>query len=224
MKKLLAIIAILLVILIGMIINQNIQKQNQSVSIEEVSEIEKYIQKIYLWKEVTNQALPPFENINQANETWIWEVVKKNLEEYEIDKEKIQEKAKELFGQDFSKKYPEEGTSSFDYDTELQRYYPTEVSIDQKEDLFLLDTIKEINDGYEVEIIEYLEDYTNAVEGKVEIKNTKEEMIASIDSNQVDELAIDLVKENKSRFSKKKVFLKKQEENIYVIRIEEYKE
>ena len=217
MKKLLAIIAILLVILIVMIINQNIQKQNQSVSIGEVSEIEKYIQKIYLWKEVANQALPPFENINQANETWIWEVVKKNLEEYEIDKEKIQEKAKELFGQDFSKKYPEEGTSSFDYDTELQKYYPTEVSIDQKEDLFLLDTIKEINDGYEVEIIEYLEDYTNAVEGKVE-------MIASIDSNQVDELAIDLVKENKSRFSKKKVSLKKQEENIYVIKIEEYKE
>ena len=89
MKKLLAIIAILLVILIVMIINQNIQKQNQSVSIGEVSEIEKYIQKIYLWKEVANQALPPFENINQANETWIWEVVKKNLEEYEIDKEKI---------------------------------------------------------------------------------------------------------------------------------------
>ena len=88
----------------------------------------------------------------------------------------------------------------------------------------MLDTIKEINDGYEVEIIEYLEDYTNAGEGKVEIKNTKEEMIASIDSNQVDELAIDLVKENKSRFSKKKVFLKKQEENIYVIKIEEYKE
>ena len=43
MKKLLAIIAILLVILIGMIINQNIQKQNQSVSIGEVKKKEKYI-------------------------------------------------------------------------------------------------------------------------------------------------------------------------------------
>ena len=81
MKKLLAIIAVLLVILIGMIIYRNSRNQVKNISVEEVSSIEQYLQKIYLWKEITNQAIPLFETIEEADDTWIWEVVKKNLEE-----------------------------------------------------------------------------------------------------------------------------------------------
>lgn len=224
MKKLLAIIAVLLVILIGMIIYRNSQNQVKNISVEEVSSIEQYLQKIYLWKEITNQAIPLFETIEEADDTWIWEVVKKNLEEYEVDKIQLEEKAKDLFGQEFVKEYPEEGTKSFVYDEETKKYYPTESQLDEKEDLFLLDTIQRTEEGYEVEIVEYLEDYTKAEEGQVEIKNINDEMIASVDSNQVDVKGIDLVKENKDRFTKKRIFLKVEGDKIFVTKVEEVKE
>lgn len=224
MKKLLAIIAVLLVILIGMIIYRNSQNQVKNISVEEVSSIEQYLQKIYLWKEITNQAIPLFEIIEEADDTWIWEVVKKNLEEYEVDKIQLEEKAKDLFGQEFAKEYPGEGTKSFVYDEETKKYYPTESQLDEQEDLFLLDTIQRTEEGYEVEIVEYLEDYTKAEEGQVEIKNINDEMIASVDSNQVDVKGIDLVKENKDRFTKKRIFLKVEGDKIFVTKVEEVKE
>lgn len=224
MKKLLAIIAVLLVILIGMIIYRNSQNQVKNISVEEVSSIEQYLQKIYLWKEITNQAIPLFETIEEADDTWIWEVVKKNLEEYEVDKIQLEEKAKDLFGQEFAKEYPGEGTKSFVYDEETKKYYPTESQLDEKEDLFLLDTIQRTEEGYEVEIVEYLEDYTKAEEGQVEIKNINDEMIASVDSNQVDVKGIDLVKENKDRFTKKRIFLKVEGDKKFVTKVEEVKE
>ena len=224
MKKLLAIIAVLLVIWIGMIIYRNSQNQVKNISVEEVSSIEQYLQKIYLWKEITNQAIPLFETIEEADDTWIWEVVKKNLEEYEVDKIQLEEKAKDLFGQEFAKEYPGEGTKSFVYDEETKKYYPTESQLDEQEDLFLLDTIQRTEEGYEVEIVEYLEDYTKAEEGQVEIKNINDEMIASVDSNQVDVKGIDLVKENKDRFTKKRIFLKVEGDKIFVTKVEEVKE
>ena len=224
MKKLLAIIAVLLVILIGMIIYRNSRNQVKNISVEEVSSIEQYLQKIYLWKEITNQAIPLFETIEEADDTWIWEVVKKNLEEYEVDKIQLEEKAKDLFGQEFAKEYPGEGTKSFVYDEETKKYYPTESQLDEQEDLFLLDTIQRTEEGYDVEIVEYLEDYTKAEEGQVEIKNINDEMIASVDSNQVDVKGIDLVKENKDRFTKKRIFLKVEGDKIFVTKVEEVKE
>ena len=93
-----------------------------------------------------------------------------------------------------------------------------------KEDLFLLDTIQRTEEGYDVEIVEYLEDYTKAEEGQVEIKNINDEMIASVDSNQVDVKGIDLVKENKDRFTKKRIFLKVEGDKIFVTKVEEVKE
>ena len=65
MKKLVAIICVLLVIFIGMYINKT--KSNQKkVTASEVEKVEKYISKIYMWKEVTEEALPEFNNINKC--------------------------------------------------------------------------------------------------------------------------------------------------------------
>ena len=84
MKKMLVIIVILAMILVSMIIYKNIAiNKNKSVNVQEVEQIEEYISKIYMWKEITKEALPTFENINNANELWLWEVIKKNLETYE---------------------------------------------------------------------------------------------------------------------------------------------
>ena len=93
MKKMLVIIVILAMILVSMIIYKNIAiNKNKSVNVQEVEQIEEYISKIYMWKEITKEALPTFENINNANELWVWEVIKKNLETYETTYEEIQQK------------------------------------------------------------------------------------------------------------------------------------
>ena len=84
MKKLIVIILILLIIFIGMYVyKQNKISTNKSseITIDEITKIETYLQKIYMWREITGEALPSFESINDAPDIWVWEVVKKNLEE-----------------------------------------------------------------------------------------------------------------------------------------------
>lgn len=124
MKKMLVIIIILAIILAGMIIyRKTAVGTKEDISIGEIKEIETYINKIYLWKEITNDALPVFQNINEANDIWIWEAVKKNLEEFQVSIEDIQNKAKELFGENFTKEFPKGGNDSYEYDEETDKYY-----------------------------------------------------------------------------------------------------
>lgn len=222
MKKLLAIIAVLLVILIGMIIYRNSQNQVKNISVEEVSSIEQYLQKIYLWKEITNQAIPLFETIEEADDTWIWEVVKKNLEEFELDYQQIQDKGKEIFGEDFKKEFPKEGSQSFEYNEETQKYYPTETNLDDKEDRFLLNTIERTDEGYKVEIIEYIEDYSKVIEGQniIIIENLNQEQIGQVSEPDSEQNIQDIVKRNIDKFSKKQIYLKQQDDKLYVEKVE----
>ena len=107
MKKLIAIIILLVIILVGIAVYKKVAIATQEIKIEEIERIENYLNQIYMWKEITNEALPSFETINQADEIWVWEVVKKNLEEYELTSERIEEKAKEIIGGKFIKKFPQ---------------------------------------------------------------------------------------------------------------------
>ena len=224
MKKLIVIILILLVIFIGMYVNRKIEIDNKTVSVAEVEEIETYMQKIYMWREITEQALPIFDNVNNANDIWIWEVVKKNLEEYELTYEKIQEKAKEIFGENFIKTFPKEGTEYLVYDEQKNVYNAIGMGLDQEDDCFLLNKIEKDKEQYKVEIIEYLVDYSefgieteNTEEKNIKIKNLKEETIATIKSTEDESKIIDLVKENADKFTKKEIALNKNNENkIYI--------
>ncbi len=217
MKRLLAIICVLLVIFIGMYIYKNNQNQN-NVTISEVKEIEEYINKIYMWQEITEEALPQFDNINNAPELWIWEVVKKNLEEYELSYEEIQEKAIEIFGENFKKQFPKEGSEYIYYDENIGKYITTGIGLDTLDDVFYIKEIKKNRNKYEVEIIEYLEDYENAMgieENEIYdiyIKNLEEETIATIKSNENETKIIDTVKENINKFTSKKIELTKNTE------------
>ena len=217
MRKMIVTIIILLIIFVGMIIYRNmaISSSNQ-VSVQEIEQIETYITKIYMWREVTSEALPTFENINEASEMWTWEAVKKNLEDYELSYDQIQEKAKELFGTDFTKEFPREGTENFTYDEQTGKYYATGMGLDQEEDCFLLNQINPTDTGYEVEIVEYLEDYSQ--ESQIIIKNLDDEEIGKVEENQ-ESSSQDIVKNNLDKFTKKIVTLKKEGDNIYVQKV-----
>lgn len=79
MKKFIVIIVILLIIFIGMIFNRNLaMKSNNNLSIQEIEEIENYINQIYLEKEAGTLFL--LNNIEKKEENYYVEIV-----EYTVD-------------------------------------------------------------------------------------------------------------------------------------------
>lgn len=218
MKKMLVIIVILAMILVSMIIYKNIAiNKNKSVNVQEVEQIEEYISRIYMWKEITKEALPTFENINNANELWVWEVIKKNLETYETTYEEIQQKGKELFGEKFERQIPKEGNDSFYYEKESNKYLATEIVLDEEEDSFLLKDIEKEGEKYKVKIIEYIEDYSE--ENKVIIRNQQEEEIGSVSTSDSETKIKEIVKNNKERFSQKNIEIKKEKDNLVIEKV-----
>ena len=221
MKKLLAIICVLLLIFIGMYIyKRNINQNNINVS--EVQKIEEYMS-----QEITKEALPKFDDINNAPDIWIWEVVKKNLENYELTYQEIQEKAIQIFGENFKKQFPKEGYEYIYYDENYGKYLTTGIGLDMQEDMFLINTINKDKNKYKVEIVEYLEDYDNAIQLEDEnqiydiyIKNLNQEIIATIKSNESETKAIEVVKENIDKFTTKNVTLVEDSGKIYVESVE----
>lgn len=218
MRKMFIIIFILAVIFVGLLVYRKVGIRQNNINVQEISKIEEYIEKIYMWKEITNEALPTFDDINQASDTWIWEVVKKNLDKYELTYDDIENKAKEIFGEKLGKEFPKEGNNSFIYDEEIDKYIPSEINLDEKEDSFLLDNIKKTSSGYEVTIVEYLEDYSN--KDTVVIRNMQDEELGRIANSDSEAKAQEIVKQNKERFNKKKIILRN-EENLVVERVEE---
>ena len=219
MRKLIIILVILAMIVVGAFLYSRVSVKNNNISIQEIEKIEDYMNQIYMWKEITGDALPVFEDINQANERWIWEVVKKNIEEDYPSYEQIQEKAKELFGPNLAKEFPKEGTQYLTYDEQTNAYETIDIELDQQGDLFLLNTIQKIKDGYEVEIIEYLEDYSPMLQEDAQdyiiIRNLQEEEIGKITGAEEDEETT-LVKINIDRFNKKKLILRQENEKLYI--------
>ncbi len=215
---------ILLIIFMGMIGYKNFNNQTNQVNIKEIEKIESYMNQIYMWRELTGQALPCFEDINQADETWIWEVVKKNLEDVELSYEQIQNKAKELFGDKFTKEFPKEGTEFITYDDKNQIYHSEGIELAEQSDLFLLNAIKRTKKGYEIEIIEYLEDSSPMLKEEPEdyivIKNLRNQEIGRI-RGLVEDEEVALVKNNKDKFSQKKIQLREEKEQLYVERVYE---
>lgn len=219
MRKMLITIGILAIIFVGMIIYNRVRVDNvNTVSVEEIQNVEDSITKVYLWREITGEAIPTFDNINEANDTWVWEAVKNNLENYEVTYEEIDGKAKEIFGEEFNKEFPKEGNSSFTYDEANNIYIATEVELDQEEDSFLLDNINKTNDGYEVEITEYLEDYSD--ENSIIIKTTNDEEIGRVAVDDSETKIQEIVKNNIDRFTKKKVYIKSENNTLVIVKVE----
>ena len=73
------------------------ERKQREVTLEDVEKVENYVNKLYKWKEVTGEALPTFDNINDAPDIWVWEVVKDYLESYQLTYSQIQERSKRFF-------------------------------------------------------------------------------------------------------------------------------
>ena len=58
------------------------------------------------------------------------------------------------------------------------------------------------------EILEYLEDYSKYEQNEVLVKNLKEEIIATLDTNEVERKTIEVLKNNMEKFTTKKITLK----------------
>ncbi len=229
MKKLVVIIIILLIVFVGMYIyrqNRIISNKSNEITVDEINKIETYLQKIYMWREITGEALPTFDNINNAPDVWLWEVVKKNLEEYELSYEQLQDKVKEIFGDDLQKEFPREGYEYIEYNEETNTYYAIGSGLDNQDDVFLLDTIQKQENGYTVQIVEYLEDYsegfeTTNAEYNISIENLNDEIIGTVKNTEDETNIQQLVKDNIDKFTKKEVNLRTdQEGNIYVTSVQ----
>ena len=218
MKKLIVIIIILLVIFLGMMIYKNNQRLN-NVNANEVNEIEQYISKIYLWKEVTKEALPSFNDINEASDIWIWEALKKDLEEYELTYEQIENAKEKLFGKNLKKILPKEGNEYFKYNQEQNKYYSTEIDLDEKDDKFLLNKIEKNQNEYIIEIVEYIEDYSKE-ENSICIENINEEEVQTVNINEDILNRKEIIKNNINKFNKKKIYLEQENQNLIVTKIE----
>ena len=97
-------------------------------------------------------------------------------------------------------------------------YIATEVELDQEEDSFLLDNINKTDNGYEVEITEYLEDYSD--ENSIIIKTTNDEEIGRVAVDDSETKIQEIVKNNIDRFTKKKVYLKLENNTLVIVKVE----
>ena len=202
---------------------------------------------MYIYKINSNQ-----DNVTaQEVQNWLWEVVKKDLEDYELTYEQIQQKSEELFGNNFSKAFPKDGTDYMWFDEETNKYYSTGIGLDSQEDSFFINKIDKTNDGYQVEIAEYIVDYSEytSVENEemanqdiqknqsdnqsdeiiepgynIYIKNLDGNVIQTVKSTESESQIIEIVKENIDKFSKKTVkLIKDTNNNIYVRQVERNK-
>ena len=90
-------------------IDLDLQEQEQKFK----EKINEYISKIYIG---TYTYMSEFNNINLANEQWIWECAYINLVNFEelytamtVTKEDVEMSARQLFGDDLQKEFPKEG-------------------------------------------------------------------------------------------------------------------
>ena len=86
------------------------------------------------------------------------------------------------------------------------------------EDDFLLEQIKRIENGYEVEILEYIADYTE--ENIIIVKNTNDEELSRISASEDESVIQNVVKSKKDNCTRKKITLKKENENLIVEKVE----
>ncbi|MBR1539961.1 MAG: hypothetical protein IJ629_02100 [Clostridia bacterium] len=134
---------------------------------EDYSNLKKYIRDIY----GTTFLIPEFDDINQADEDWLWENInqyvwnhddeyhEKNEQPYGYTYDDVSKIAKNLYGDDLRKKFPK-GAIAMRYDSYRDFYGPTAFGISNYYD-YKIDTIQKDGNIYTVSLY----DYTVSLEG-----------------------------------------------------------
>ena len=113
-----------------------------------------------------------------------------------------------------------------EYNEQNDTYYAVGIGLDNQEDLFLLDTIQKNNDDYSIQIVEYLEDYSEGYEAiddnyNIQIKNLNDTTIGEVKSTEAEANIQQFVKDNINEFTKKEVNLKKDENgNLHITSVQ----
>lgn len=109
----------------------------------------------------TDTWMPTFNNINSAEEKWIWECAYSNLFKDEKDpgmyvtKEQIEDSAREVFGENLKKEFPTEGLE-FWLEPEEDKYFVARASVEADYYIdYIIDSIEEKDNKVIVEIVEY---------------------------------------------------------------------
>lgn len=114
-------------------LNSKIENDLENQETKFLNKIDTYISNIYYG---LNTTISEFENINSANEEWIWECAYSNLNNIVSDdttivkKEQIEESAKQVFGNNFKKEFPEEGLE-FWLEPEEDGYFYAKTSVEK---------------------------------------------------------------------------------------------
>ena len=104
---------------------------------------------------------------------------------------------------------------------ENQKYLVNEITLDAIKDSYLLNKIEKSKNGYIIEIVEYLVDYTDTENNKVVVKNLNEDKIYELTQEEGTQSNIKkVVRENIEKFTKKKVSLEKENEKIVIKKVE----
>ena len=124
-------------------------------------DLKKYIKDIY----GTTFLIPEFDDINDADEEWLWENVnqyvwnhndeyqEKNEQEYGYTYEEISKIVKILYGDNLTKKFPE-GAVSMRYNSYRNLYGPTSFSVKNHFD-YKIDSIKSNGNTYTISLYDY---------------------------------------------------------------------
>lgn len=122
---------------------------------------EKYLKDIFIQNEnsFNSIALPEFQNINDAPEEWIWNVLYNNLEDEEnkYTYEQIQEKLIKLFSSEIKNKFPKEGIDGLiEKNKENDLYYKVELKNNNtKKYGYCIKSLTQEDTMYKIYIIEY---------------------------------------------------------------------
>lgn len=198
-------------------------KEIKVVTELEKIDIRKYIESIY----GSYIAIQDFADINNADETWLWENVRSNIisdEKTSYTYKELEEKTNELYGPNLTKTFPKDGSDFFIFNEDTNAYLVADFTLDWKE-WFAIRQIREVDNLYYVEILEFKEDFTGD-DNKIKLQNKKGEVLNEFEQPEnnaektLKELEIqEYVLKNEKKFSKKEIVLEKDEkENLLYVK------
>lgn len=195
--------------------NKN-ESETKKVTNLEKTMVEDYVQKIYKYGEF--EIMPNFDDINKADEEWVWAIAFSQLENKEmVQKYEVVDKAKELFGQGFNKEPKEDSIISAYWNEELN-YYEGKAHgfMAEEEARYIIKDAYKTDNTYNVEIVEYVLNVNEVMEEKVNpqvIIKSGNKIVKTVSENE----DYDYVKENTSLFASRILELQEVNGKLHIV-------